>query len=134
MNMIGDGAGLGYNVNIPLPQGWLPEPDATLSTTSAVGVSEANAKEASTSAAGTGDGPAYRGLGDVDYAELFDRLVTPLARDFKPQLIIAAAGFDAGVGDSALPIGSYISPGCVMRAVSSIQKPMLVNLLTPFPN
>jgi acetoin utilization deacetylase AcuC-like enzyme len=45
--------------------------------------------------------PGYQG--DVDYATIFDDLVVPVGRDYKPQLILVSAGFDIYKGD---PLGS----------------------------
>ncbi len=42
------------------------------------------------------------GVGDVEYMHAFDRIVMPIAREFDPDLVIVAAGFDAARGD---PIG-----------------------------
>ena len=38
--------------------------------------------------------PLGKGWGDGDYAALFRQVVAPLAMDFKPDVILAAAGFD----------------------------------------
>jgi acetoin utilization deacetylase AcuC-like enzyme len=38
--------------------------------------------------------PLGKGWGDGDYAALFRQVVAPLARNFKPDFILAAAGFD----------------------------------------
>lgn len=38
--------------------------------------------------------PLGKGWGDGDYAALFRRVVVPLAMDFKPDFVLAAAGFD----------------------------------------
>ncbi len=45
--------------------------------------------------------PGYQG--DVDYATIFDDLVVPVGREYKPQLILVSAGFDIYGGD---PLGS----------------------------
>ena len=55
----GNGAGAGYNMNIPLPSG----------------------------------------VGHVGYLEAMDRLVLPALHQFKPDVIIIACGFDAGIFD-----------------------------------
>lgn len=52
---IGEGNGLGYNMNIPIPEGFT----------------------------------------DQSFLETFDNLVLPIAKKYKPQLIILAAGYDA---------------------------------------
>jgi len=41
-------------------------------------------------------------MGDGDYLFAFEQLVMPIAREFQPQLVIVAAGFDAAMGD---PLG-----------------------------
>jgi len=58
---------------------------------------------------GVGEGKGYTvnlpisgGLGDEEYREIFLQLVSPLVRQFKPQLILVSAGFDAYVED---PLG-----------------------------
>jgi acetoin utilization deacetylase AcuC-like enzyme len=52
---------------------------------------------------GVGDGEGYTvnaplpaGVGDEGYADLFDRLVTPVVREYDPDLILCSAGGDAG--------------------------------------
>ncbi|MCX5869036.1 MAG: histone deacetylase [Deltaproteobacteria bacterium] len=45
--------------------------------------------------------PGYQG--DVDYATIFDDLVVPIGREYKPQLILVSAGFDICRGD---PLGT----------------------------
>lgn len=56
---IGEGAGKGYNVNVPLRQGF----------------------------------------GDADLLHIFEEILIPLVKAFKPGAIIVSAGFDAAVGD-----------------------------------
>ncbi len=45
------------------------------------------------------------GYGDADYLRIFDELLLPIARDFKPQLIFISAGFDCAAGD---PLGGMV--------------------------
>ena len=45
--------------------------------------------------------PGYQG--DVDYATIFDDLVVPIGREYKPQIILVSAGFDIYRGD---PLGT----------------------------
>lgn len=45
--------------------------------------------------------PGYQG--DVDYATIFNELVIPIGREYKPQLILISAGFDIYKGD---PLGT----------------------------
>ena len=56
---VGDGAGTGFTVNIPLPPG----------------------------------------CGDAAYAAAFERLVLPIARAFRPELVLVSAGQDASAMD-----------------------------------
>ena len=39
------------------------------------------------------------GMGDSEYMLAFSRIVTPVALQFQPEVIVVAAGFDAGKGD-----------------------------------
>ncbi|HEY4000410.1 MAG TPA: histone deacetylase [Candidatus Xenobia bacterium] len=39
--------------------------------------------------------PLPGGLGDPEYLQVFERILRPAARQFKPQLILVSAGFDA---------------------------------------
>jgi acetoin utilization deacetylase AcuC-like enzyme len=55
---------------------------------------------------GEGEGTGYTvnlpvpgGSGDAVYRSLVDRLVVPLARAYKPQLVLVSAGYDAHVDD-----------------------------------
>jgi acetoin utilization deacetylase AcuC-like enzyme len=45
--------------------------------------------------------PGYQG--DVDYATIFNEIVVPVGREYKPQLILVSAGFDIYRGD---PLGA----------------------------
>jgi acetoin utilization deacetylase AcuC-like enzyme len=47
--------------------------------------------------------PLTPGIGDEGYARIFDELLTPLARRFKPELILVSAGYDTHWLD---PLGS----------------------------
>jgi histone deacetylase 6 len=47
---------------------------------------------------------------DEEYAAAFDLLVCPLLRDFRPELILISAGYDAAAGD---PLGGMLlTPAC----------------------
>ena len=49
------------------------------------------------------------GMGDAEYLAAFDRVLLPIARDFRPDIVLVSAGFDAAAGD---PLGSMrVSPG-----------------------
>lgn len=65
MNQCGDGIGLGYNVNIPLPY-----------------------REESYS--------------DLEYNYFLQEIIIPISKQFNPQVILIAAGFDSCIND---PIG-----------------------------
>ncbi|GMT24805.1 hypothetical protein PFISCL1PPCAC_16102 [Pristionchus fissidentatus] len=68
---IGEGAGRGYNVNVPLQE---------------------------------------TGCGDADYLFILFSLLLPIARDFRPDLIVVSAGFDSLRGD---PLGKMdLTPTC----------------------
>ncbi|XP_050687799.1 histone deacetylase 6-like isoform X2 [Eriocheir sinensis] len=67
---------------------------------------------------GTGPGEGYNinipwnksGMGDAEYLAAFTQVVLPVAYQFNPQLVLVAAGFDAGRGD---PLGGCrVSPEC----------------------
>ncbi len=48
------------------------------------------------------------GMGDAEYLAAFDRVLSPIARDFRPDVVLVSAGFDAADGD---PLGAmHISP------------------------
>ncbi len=46
--------------------------------------------------------PLNRGCGDGEFAAIYQQLLTPVARAFKPQLILVSAGFDIHAAD---PLG-----------------------------
>jgi len=58
------------------------------------------------------------GVGDAEYELCWERLVVPIARAFKPQLILFSAGFDAARGD---PLGECdVTPACYGRLVEPL--------------
>lgn len=61
--MMGEGPGLGYNINVPWENGQ---------------------------------------CGDADYVAAWDHILIPVAKEFKPDIILISAGFDAAIGD---PLG-----------------------------
>ncbi|XP_036435365.1 LOW QUALITY PROTEIN: histone deacetylase 6 [Colossoma macropomum] len=74
--------------------------------------------ELDSNAVGTGPGQGYNvsvpwnktGMQDGDYVAVFQRLLLPIAYEFRPQLVLVAAGFDSVVGD---PKGEMCaSPQC----------------------
>ena len=51
-------------------------------------------------------------LGDAEYLAAFRSIVMPIARQFDPEIVMVACGFDAAVGHAA-PLGGYaVSPAC----------------------
>ncbi len=46
--------------------------------------------------------PLTIGYGDAEYLSLFERVLKPIALEFKPELILVSAGFDIYIGD---PLG-----------------------------
>ena len=44
-------------------------------------------------------------MGNSEYKAAFDKIVFPIAKQFNPDLILVAAGFDAAAAD---PIGDYV--------------------------
>ncbi|GJV50831.1 histone deacetylase 5 [Tanacetum coccineum] len=69
--MMGEGPGLGYNINVPWENGYF------------------------------GDA-GYVECGDADYVAAWDHILIPVAKAFKPDIILISAGFDAAIGD---PLG-----------------------------
>lgn len=50
------------------------------------------------------------GVGDADYMLAFRKVIMPMAQEFKPDLVIISAGFDAAEGDT---IGQcHVTPAC----------------------
>ncbi len=49
--------------------------------------------------------PLVSGTGDGDYERIFDELILPLAREFRPQLIIRYGGSDPHFADSLTSLG-----------------------------
>ena len=43
--------------------------------------------------------PLPAGQGDEEYAAIFQRILVPIAREYKPQIILVSAGFDIARGD-----------------------------------
>ncbi len=85
---------MGFNVNVPLPAG-----DHS-----------------------SGSSRSMKGLGDVDYMYLWDRrVVLPLLQEFKPDLILIPAGFDASKGDDHLITGRYhLSPAAYAEMTAAL--------------
>src|SRR6185295_11583361 len=43
--------------------------------------------------------PWPAGMGDAEYLAAFDRVLLPIARSFRPEIVLVSAGFDAADGD-----------------------------------
>jgi histone deacetylase 6 len=43
--------------------------------------------------------PWDAGMGDAEYLASFDRILLPIARGFRPEIVLVSAGFDAAEGD-----------------------------------
>lgn len=57
-------------------------------------------------------------MGDLEYRAVWESILIPVAKEFKPDIIIFSAGFDAAEGD---PIGKYhVSPLCFGAMISSL--------------
>src|SRR5439155_1542853 len=52
--------------------------------------------------------PWPAGMGDAEYLAAFDRVLLPIAREFRPDLVLVSCGFDAAAGD--LLGGMLLSP------------------------
>ncbi|HET6262434.1 MAG TPA: histone deacetylase, partial [Chloroflexia bacterium] len=50
----------------------------------------------------TANVPLQAGVGDEGYRRVFEQVLVPLARRYRPQLILISAGYDAHIGD---PLG-----------------------------
>ncbi len=56
----------------------------------------------------TANVPLRGGVGDEGYARVFDEVLAPLARRYRPQMIVVSAGYDAHMAD---PIGGMAVSG-----------------------
>ncbi|KAI1299267.1 Histone deacetylase 4 [Halotydeus destructor] len=68
-------------------------------------------------------------IGDAEYLAAFRSIVMPVARDFEPEFVLVACGFDGAMGHPA-PLGGYnISPACfgwMTRQLMTLAKGKLV--------
>lgn len=68
-------------------------------------------------------------MGDAEYLAAFRSIVMPIAKEYQPQMILVACGFDAANGHAA-PLGGYqVSPACfgfMTRQLMSISGGKLV--------
>jgi acetoin utilization deacetylase AcuC-like enzyme len=49
--------------------------------------------------------PLSPGANDDDYRDVFDQVILPAAEEFRPQIVLISAGFDAHAND---PLGSML--------------------------
>ncbi|MEJ6392431.1 class II histone deacetylase [Gymnodinialimonas sp. 2305UL16-5] len=61
--------------------------------------------------------PLPPGTGHTGYLEAFERLVIPALRDFKPDAIVVACGFDAGLVD---PLSRMLAGSQTFRAMTEL--------------
>ncbi|XP_053682261.1 histone deacetylase 6 isoform X1 [Sabethes cyaneus] len=67
-------------------------------------------KDANFDVVGSGAGEGFnvnvpwnrKGMGDQEYAAVFQQIIMPIAYEFDPELVLVSAGFDAAIGD---PLG-----------------------------
>ena len=58
-------------------------------------------------------------MGNVDYLAIFERIVQPLGREFAPDVVLVAAGFDCARGD---PLGEMnVTPPGFAHMVARLQ-------------
>lgn len=71
----------------------------------------------------TANVPYPHGASDVDYADVMDRLVAPLARAYRPDILLISAGFDAHrndlLGGMAMTEKGYAYLAAVMRDLAA---------------
>jgi acetoin utilization deacetylase AcuC-like enzyme len=75
---------------------------------------------------GHGDGCGYNlnvpllsGKGDADFLYIFERILAPVADEFRPDFILSSAGFDIAAGD---PLGGMeVTPAGFGRMTASLQ-------------
>ncbi len=83
---------------------------------------------------GRGEGTGYtvnipvpRGTGDAEYSLIFDEIIDPIIKDFKPDFIIGENGFDAHISDKniglALTTRGYVE---ILRRLKSYGRMFMV--------
>ncbi|EKX36470.1 hypothetical protein GUITHDRAFT_59248, partial [Guillardia theta CCMP2712] len=77
--------------------------------------------DGSSSSCGTREGQGFTvnvawpkpGAGDAEYLAVLDQLLLPIGREFRPDLVLISAGFDAAQGD---PLGGcQVTPSCYYK-------------------
>jgi histone deacetylase 6 len=74
---------------------------------------------------GAGEGAGFnvnvgwsrKGMGDDEYYAVWNRILMPLARDYKPDLVLVSAGFDAADGDMG---ECHVTPECFGHLTQSL--------------
>ncbi|KAI9352818.1 hypothetical protein BDR26DRAFT_849907 [Obelidium mucronatum] len=61
---------------------------------------------------------------DDDYLEVFDKLLLPIAYEFKPDIVVVSCGFDAGVNDAG---GCLVTPTGFAQMTRQLMDPKLAN-------
>ncbi|MDD5038001.1 MAG: histone deacetylase, partial [Dehalococcoidales bacterium] len=64
--------------------------------------------------------PLPAGCGDADYSQVFDQIIIPVVKRFKPQLILVSAGYDAHWADDLATM--QVSTTGFARMVKSIKE------------
>ena len=117
---IGSGQGEGYSVNVGWNVNEFRPPPVVFSfdfnaPDGADGGEEEGEEEEEEEEPEVGTAP-----GDAEYVAVFEDLVLPIARAYRPDLIIVSAGFDAGKGD---PLGGCaVSPPCYAYMTQALQE------------
>jgi acetoin utilization deacetylase AcuC-like enzyme len=62
--------------------------------------------------------PMAAGSGDADYSVVFDELIEPVLREFKPEMLLVSAGFDAHERDPLA--GMKVTTGGFRRMIDSL--------------
>ena len=58
--------------------------------------------------------------GDKEYLAAFRSIILPVAKEYKPDIILVSAGFSAAEGHSAQMGGYNVSPACMFFSLSII--------------
>jgi acetoin utilization deacetylase AcuC-like enzyme len=61
--------------------------------------------------------PFPHGFGDTEYLSVYNRILVPVALEYKPELVLVSAGFDPYVKD---PLGSIMLTADGFGAIASI--------------
>jgi acetoin utilization deacetylase AcuC-like enzyme len=67
----------------------------------------------------TVNAPFPTGFGDIEYLDVYDSILKPIALEYKPELILVSAGFDPYIKD---PLGGMAVTGAGFGGLASIVK------------